>query len=103
MSQTLSNSTTLRSMSGLFGTVQMVSHSNGVLVDIAARQYDVEGNLHRQNALVSFDLDDARRLHDLLGCAIEAAECAEPRQPGLWSDSTTRAIGKARGGRRVAA
>lgn len=90
MSQSLSNSTSLRSMCGIFGQFQLVSTTRGVVVDVLARNYDTDGRLHQHHALANLPLPDARRLHELLGAAIAAAECAEPRQPGLWSDETVR-------------
>lgn len=90
MSQSLSNSTNLKSISGLYGEIQIVGSPDRVLLDIDARHYDTTAHLHHQHALLNLRIGDARYLREALDAAIEAAESAEPRQPGLWSDETVR-------------
>jgi hypothetical protein len=57
---------------------------------VTGRNYDTTGRLHCDNALANLSAAEARRLHDLLGKAIAAAEDAAVDQPGLWSNATLR-------------
>lgn len=74
---------------GTFGTIQICARDQGVLIDTTSRNYDTAGHLHVDHSFVRLPLADAYRLHQRLAQAIVAAEEAEPRQPGLWSDATT--------------
>jgi hypothetical protein len=85
---------TLRSTAGTWGEVAIASTPEHVILDIHARNYDTAGNLHRDAALLNLSIETAIRLRALLGAAIESALDCEPRQAGLWSDETTRAIAR---------
>lgn len=74
---------------GTFGAIQIGAHDQSVLIDTTSRNYDTAGHLHKDHALVRLSVKDAYRYHALLGQAIVAAEEQEPRQPGLWSNSST--------------
>jgi hypothetical protein len=84
----------LRSTAGTWGDVSIASTPDRVILDIHARTYDTAGNLHRDAALLNLSIETAIRLRALLGEAIESALDCEPRQPGLWSDATMRAVGR---------
>jgi hypothetical protein len=81
----------LQSTAGTWGEIQIVSTAENIVLDIHARNYDTAGHLHRDHALANLPLMTAIRLNALLSEAIEAALDCEPRQAGLWSDSTMRA------------
>jgi hypothetical protein len=86
----------LLSTAGTWGEIQIVAMPERIALDIEARNYDTHGHLHRDHALTNLPLATALRLRDLLNEAIEAALDCEPRQPGLWSEATMRAIGQRR-------
>jgi hypothetical protein len=89
-----SNLPTLHSTSGTWGEAQIVSLGDqNVLLDLQTRNYDTTGVLHRQHALANLPIATAIRIRDLLNAAIETA-LDDPAnvQPGLWSDSTIRAL-----------
>jgi hypothetical protein len=89
-------------MAGSYGELQIAATHCAVVLDVHARNWDTEGQLHQDTALAHLSISDAARLRDLLNEAIVAAENADPRQPGLWSDATARAIaGRMRKGRPV--
>jgi hypothetical protein len=83
----------LRSTAGTWGQIQIATTPDSVVLDIATRNYDTQGHLHRDYALANLSIDTAIRLRALLGEAIESAldASAAERQPGLWSDATMRA------------
>lgn len=85
---------TLHSTSGTWGEAQIVSlGGQNVLLDLQTRNYDTTGVLHRQHALANLPIATAIRIHDLLNAAIETAlDSPASGQPGLWSDSTVRAL-----------
>ena len=83
-----SRNTSLFAMNGIFGQIQFVSSDQRVLIDLSADLYDEHGYPQHEHAVTSLGLDDARRCRTLLDQAIEAAESADPRQAGLWSDAT---------------
>jgi hypothetical protein len=76
-------------ISGTFGSIETGAYDQSVLIDVNARNYDVNGYLHKQSAFLRLSVNDAYRIHAYLGRAIVAAEEQEPRQSGLWSNSTT--------------
>jgi hypothetical protein len=86
-------STRLLSTAGTLGEIQIVSAPSWVVLDIAARNYDSAGHLHRDFALLKLTLDCAQRLHQLLGDAIEASlDASAAAQPTLWSENALRAM-----------
>jgi hypothetical protein len=102
----LTHSTTtssLYSMAGAFGEFQVVATPKAVVLDVQAQAWDVDGHRRHESALTHLTVSEASRLRDLLNEAIIVAETADARQPGLWSDATTRAIaGQLRRPRRLA-
>lgn len=87
-----STDATLRSIADTWGQIQIIAMPERIALDIQARNYDTAGHLHRDHALANLPLATAIRLRALLSEAIEAALDCEPRQPGLWSDTTMRAV-----------
>jgi hypothetical protein len=91
----LTHSTTtssLYSMAGSFGEFQVVATPKAVVLDVQAQAWDVDGRRRHQSALAHLTVSEAGRLRDLLNEAIIVAEAADARQPGLWSETTTRAV-----------
>jgi len=82
----------LFSASGTYGEVDIVASDRGVLLSLTGRNYDTMGALHRGSALANLTVADARRISRLLQEAVAVSQDADPRQPGLWSEATTRAI-----------
>ena len=82
----------LLSTSGTFGEVQIVATPRNVVLDIQSRTRDCDGYERCHYALANLSLDEVHRLRDLLSEAIIVAESADARQPGLWSETTTRAV-----------
>jgi hypothetical protein len=100
----LTHSTTtssLYSMAGAFGEFQVVATPKAVVLDVQAPAWDVDGRRRHESALAHLTVSEAGRLRDLLNEAIIVAESADARQPGLWSETTTRAVAYrlGRGGR----
>jgi hypothetical protein len=95
----LSGTPRLFSTAGTFGEVDIVASDRGLLLSLTGRNYDTMGCLHRDSALANLSLADAQRLSGLLKEAIAASEEADPRQPGLWSETTLRHVGARRGRR----
>jgi len=89
----LSDTSRLFSTAGTFGEIQVVSTSRNVVIDVQGRNYDTSGRLHCDHGLAALPLQAAVKLRDLLSEAIDALESQDHRQPGLWSDSTVRALG----------
>jgi hypothetical protein len=87
----------LFSTAGTFGAIDIVASDRGLLLSLTGRNYDTQGCLHRDSALANLSISDAQRLSGLLKEAIAASEEPDPRQPGLWSESTLRAVGGRRG------
>jgi hypothetical protein len=77
-------------------TVQIVSTSTSIVLDLQANNFDTSGRLNRSHAVAKFDLDDAMRLETALTNAIDTAwqydvaptERTDCRQTQLWSDVT---------------
>jgi hypothetical protein len=91
VSQLTPNSTArLFSTSGTWGEADVVASDRGVLVSLTGRNYDTHGHLHRDHALANLSVSDAIRLSHLLNEAVAASQDADPRQPGLWSETTLR-------------
>jgi hypothetical protein len=82
----------LFSTSGTFGEVQIVATPRSVVLDIQSRTRDCDGYERCHYALANLSLNEVHRLRDLLSEAIIVAESADARQPGLWSETTTRAV-----------
>ena len=61
-------------------------------LSVTGRNYDTTGRLH-WDIRHQLPTAEARRLRNLLGEAIAAAEDAAVDQPGLWSDATLRHTG----------
>jgi len=100
MPQHLAVSTTqLRSLADTFGEAQIVALPSRVVLDLATRNYDTQGHLHRDSALASLSLETAIKLRDLLSEAITAAAGMPEVQPGLWSDATHADFARRRGRR----
>jgi hypothetical protein len=72
-----------------------------VVLDIQSPTRDCNAFVRRHHALANLSLNEVHRLRDLLSEAIIVAESADARQPGLWSETTTRAVAYrlGRGGR----
>jgi hypothetical protein len=84
-----STSVSLRSTAGTWGNIQIVSTRGNVVMDIATRNYDTAGHLHRDYALANLPVATAMRLRDLLDEAISAAlDASADDQQALWSDAT---------------
>jgi hypothetical protein len=96
----LDSTSFLRSVGGTFGEAQVVALPSRVIIDLQTRNYDTIGHLHHDHALADLSVATAIRLRDLLDEAIVAASDAPPHQPGLWSESTNRAIAHCIGRRR---
>jgi len=92
---------TLCSLSGTFGEIQVVAAANRLIVDIAARNWDTAGHLHRQSAVLSLPLDDAISLHTAIGQAIVVASDTALQTAPTWSDRTHSTVVR-RSGRRAA-
>jgi hypothetical protein len=86
------NTSGLQSMSCLYCGLQVVSSSGVVLPDVQTRNWNSEGQVRRNCALAHLFVHETRRIRDLLSAAIIVAKTAEPRQPGLWPETPTRAI-----------
>lgn len=89
----------LRSLADTFGEAQIVALPNRVVLDLATRNYDTHGYLHRDAALACLSLDIAIKLRDLLSEAITAAAGMPPVTPGIWSDATHADFPRRRGRR----
>jgi hypothetical protein len=76
----------------MFGEVQIVATPRNVVLDIQSRTRDCDGYERCHYALANLSLNEVHRLRDLLSEAIIVAESADGRQPGLWSETTTRAV-----------
>jgi hypothetical protein len=63
-----------------------------VVLDIRLRTRNRNGFEHRHYALASLSLNEVHRLRDPLSAAIIMAKSADARQPGLWGETTTRAV-----------
>jgi hypothetical protein len=86
------NTSGLQSMNCLYCGFQVVASSGVVPPNVRTRTWDGEGHLHRNCCLAYLSFHEPKRLRDLLSGAIIAAKTAEPRQPGLWPETPTRAI-----------
>jgi hypothetical protein len=82
----------LQSMSCLYCGFRVVASSGVVLPDVQTRIWDGEGHVRRNCGLAHLFVHETKRLRDLLSAAITVAKTAEPRQPGLWPETPTRAI-----------
>jgi hypothetical protein len=91
--QAVSGTPRLFSTSGTFGEIDLVGCGRGVTLSVTGRNYDTTGRLHCDNVVTNLSTAEARRLRNLLGEAIAAAEDAAVDQPGLWSDATLRYTG----------
>jgi hypothetical protein len=89
---TATGSSRLFSTSGTFGEVQIVATPRNVVLDIQSRARDCDGYERCHYALAKLSLNEVHRLRDLLNEAIIVAESADARQPGLWSETTRRAV-----------
>jgi hypothetical protein len=93
MSRFTQNSTSsLQSVSCLYCEFQVVASPGAVLPDAQTRTWDGEGHVRRNCAPAHLSIHTTKRLRDLLSDAIIVAKTAEPRQPGLWPETPTRAI-----------
>jgi hypothetical protein len=72
---------------------QAVATRDHLVLDIATRNYGVDGRERREYALAHLSLRDAARLARLLAEAIVASQNApDPRQTSLWSDGSVAAV-----------
>jgi hypothetical protein len=93
MSRFTQNSTSsLQSVSCLYCEFQVVASPGVVLPDAQTRTWDGEGHVRRNCAPAHMSVHKTKRLRDLLSDAIIVAKTTEPRQPGLWPETPTRAI-----------
>jgi hypothetical protein len=68
------SSCTQNRIAGTFGSIAVSAHDQTVLIDTTARNYDTSGHLHVDHSFLRLSINDAYRLHNLLGHAIVAAE-----------------------------
>lgn len=83
---------TLVSMETASATIQLVTTSHCIVVDMQTINFDTDGCPRQSHLVTKFSIDDAMRLEALLQRAIDAsmgiASHSDERQTALWSNST---------------